>query len=163
MARQPVGRRTRSDYAPNVRPRETAPVGAHERAFAAPRAPAGSGARHQGIITVYGTIAAANTTVQTLANKATGYQTRLVHFTIWIDAADVDIVEIYWGTAANLAAAAESETLYEEPMNAIYQKFTRTWGVGLGPIGARSADLRFRRVNATAGTLHAMSWYTRER
>ena len=148
--------RLRKSYAPNVRARAAPPTPTSDRRMM-PRAP-----RDQ--YSVWGNylpLAAGNTNRQNLLNAPkTGYL-RIVSLDIWLDTNDLEIVEIYWGAYLTLLASSIlDDSLFHIPFTTAYSRFTRTWGVGVGPPGQRKQQLSLRRVNGTAGqTLHAIAWY----
>lgn len=149
-------RRARGDYAPTVRPRSNPPGPSYERR-PMPTDQGPFGVRGQRWL-----IAAANTTAAAISAADTDNRIRLVYLDLWLDTGDLEIVEVYWGDYATIQTSAGG-ALFQVPFNAAYERFTRTWTVGLGPVGDKGEQLTARRTNATAGQLlYGMTWWTKE-
>lgn len=83
----------------------------------------------------------------------------------FVDTNDVEHLEIYWNNYTDLDAASEaSVALFRAPFESAYARWTRTWGVGLGPTALPGEQLSMRRKNATSGQiLYCTVWATIER
>ena len=115
------------------------------------------------------TIAAADTVKKLITHTPNpGQRARLVHIEFWLDTATLDIIEVYPGSGATITTAFEGGVANKPrlwvPVASANSRYTRTWGIGLGPPSQMAQPWNIRRTTASAGQiLYWNCWYTIER
>lgn len=103
---------------------------------------------------------ASNTNAQSILTATEGTAWRIIYIEAWPDTADVEYLEIYWHTYTNIdVAGAASRGLFRVPFNSAYERFTRSWGVGTGPVGTPGHQFTMRLNSNNAGqTMYIGVW-----
>jgi hypothetical protein len=147
----------RRDYIAAVRARRLPPGTIDELSYLPYNVPGGLQTRRYGID-------GAITTRQSLWTPTANKGIRLVRVLFILEGtADAQWLEVYWGTATNIAAAATGEPLWYAYFDAIGEEDSHAWAPGRGPVAPVNAVLSVRCQNANVGqSIAGTTWWTEE-